>query len=184
MRSTLRRRGLLLLALSACALACFPCQMASQVVPTPERTVPVSTEAAQDLVSAMGQGIVPDSDGRFVLVITEEGLTSFVALNMEESIIDPQILLTQGQIHLYGTMVSPIEAPLTVVASIQTDGGRVHMAIESVSVGGFPIPETFIQAFAQQIDDFITALETHENVEITEVEIREGEIIIRGESIS
>jgi hypothetical protein len=58
------------------------------------------------------------------------------------------------------------------------------MAIESVSVGGFPIPETFIQAFAQQIDDSITALETHENVEITEVEIREGEIIIRGESIS
>ena len=180
MRSTLMRPGLFLLALSACALACFPCQTASQVVPTPERTVPVSTEEAQDLVSAMGQGIVPDSDGRFVLVITE----SFVALNMEESIIDPQILLTQGQIHLYGTMVSPIEAPVTAVASIQTDGGRVHMTIESVSVGGFPIPETFMQAFAQQIDDFITAVETQENVEITEVEIREGKIIIRGESIS
>jgi uncharacterized protein YpmS len=184
MRSTPRRPGLILLALSVCALACLPCQTTSQVVPTPERTVPVSTEEAQDLVSALGQGIVLDSDGRFVLVITEEELTSFMALNMEESIVDPQVLLTQGQIHMYGTMVSPIEAPLTAVASIQVNSGRVHMVIESVSVGGYPIPETFVQAFAQQIDDFVTAATTHEEVEIAEVEIREGEIIIRGESIS
>ena len=111
----------LLLALSVCALACLPCQTSSQLVPTPVRTVPISTQDAQDLALTLGQGIVADSEGRFTLVITEEELTSYVALNLADSISDPQILLTNGEIHLYGTVVSPIEAPMTAVASISQD---------------------------------------------------------------
>ena len=180
MQSRLRKPGLMLVALSVWALACLPCQTSSQILPTPERTVPVSTEEAQDLVSTLGSGIIPDQDGRFVFVITEEELTSYAALNMAESIIDPQILLTDGQIHLYGTMVSPIEAPVTAVATIEMNSGDARIVVESVSIDGFPIPETFVEAFAQQIDDFITAAQRYEDVEISEIEIREGEIVIKG----
>jgi hypothetical protein len=140
----------------------------------------VSTEEAQDLVSTLGSGIVPDQDGYFVLVITEEELTSYAALNMAESIIDPQILLTDGQIHLYGTMVSPIEAPVTAVATIQMEGGDPRIVVESVSIDGFPVPETFVEAFAQQIDDLITTAQRYEDVEISEIEIREGEMVVEG----
>lgn len=169
-----------ILALSVLALSCLPCQTSSQVVPTPIRTVPISTKEAEDLIAVLGQGVVPDSEGHFVLVITEGELTSYVALNMEESIIDPQILLTDDHIHIYGTLVSPIEAPITAVASVEVQDGRARVVVESLSVGGFPILDTFVETFAQQVDDLITSALTHENLEIDEVQIANGEMIVKG----
>jgi hypothetical protein len=180
MRPRLANPVLKLLALSLCVLACLPCQTTSQILPTPERTVPVSTEEAQHLVSTLSTGIVPDENGRFVLVITEEELTSYAALNMTESIIDPQIVLTNGQIHLYGTMVSPIEAPVTAVATIDMETGDPRIVVESVSIDGFPVPDTFVQAFAQQIDDSVIAAQRYEDIKISEIDIREGEVVIEG----
>lgn len=181
MRFQQQRSGLtLLLALSVLGLSCFPCQTSSQVFPTPARTVPVSTEEAEDLISTLGGGLVLDAEGCFVLVVTEGELTSYVALNMRESIIDPQILFTDGKIHLYGTIVSPLEAPVTAIASAEASEGQVQITVETVALSGFPIPATFIEAFARQIDDFITFAQRQENVEINEIEITEGELMIRG----
>ncbi len=171
---------IIFLAVSIGLLACLPCQTSSQLAPRPERTVPVSTQEAQALISALGQGVVADSQGRFVLTITEEQLTSYVALNMSESIVEPQVLLTDGQIQIYGTFVSPIEAPVAAVATLHVDETGPHVAVESVSVGGFALPETFVAAFARQIDDLFAAVERHEHVEIGEIEIREGKLIVRG----
>ncbi len=181
MPSRFRASGfVVIVALSVFALACLPCQTSSEVVPTPMRTVPVSTTEAENLISSLSQGLVPDSEGRFVLVITEEELTSYVALNMEESIVDPQIILTDGQMQIYGTMVSPVEAPVTAVASVEVEDGKAHVVVESVSVDGFPIPGTFVEAFAQQIDDLVMTLLEYENLEITEVQIPAGEMNIKG----
>jgi nitrate reductase NapAB chaperone NapD len=181
MPSRFRASGfVLVVALSVLALACLPCQTSSEVVPTPMRTVPVSTTEAENLISSLSQGLVPDSEGRFVLVITEEELTSYAALNMQESVVDPQIILADGQMQLYGTMLSPVQAPLTAVASVEVEAGKAHVVVESVSVDGFPIPGTFVEAFAQQIDDVITTLLAHEHLEISEVQIAAGEMIITG----
>jgi hypothetical protein len=169
----------LLLALSIGAIACLPCPTSARLA-TPARTVPVSTEQAESLVSTLARGIVPDSEGRFALVITEEELTSYVALNMQESIIDPQILLSDGYIHINGTLVSPIGAPISAVATSQVRENGTHFVVESVSVGGFPMPETFVEAFAQQVDDLIGAAERVEEVEIDSIEIGEGRMIIQG----
>jgi len=49
-----------------------------------------------------------------------------------------------------------------------------------VSVDGFSIPGTFVEAFAQQIDDLVTTLLEYENLEISEVQITGGEMIIKG----
>ena len=183
MRTRSGNPGFLLLALSVCALACLPCQTSASLVPTPMRTVPVSTKEAQEFVSTLTNGLVPDQEGRFTLVVTEEELTSYVALSMSESIIDPQILLADEQIYLYGTIVSPVEAPVTAVATIEVHQGEAHIAIQSVSVDGFPIPETFIEAFAQQLDGFISATQNQENLELTSVEIEEGVIVISGQEL-
>ena len=147
------------------------------------RTVPVSTEEAQEFISTLPNGLVPDQEGRFTLVVTEEELTSYVTLSMSESIVDPQILLADERIYLYGTIVSPVEAPVTAVATIEVARGEAHIAIQSVSVDGFPIPETFIEAFARQLDGFISATQSQENVEITNVEIEEGAIVISGQML-
>jgi hypothetical protein len=131
-------------------------------------------------MALLGHGVVPDSEGRFVLVITEGELTSYVALNMQESIIDPQILLTENQIHIYGTLVSPIDAPVTATASVEVRGGSARVVVESLSVDGYPIPDTFVEAFTRQIDDLITTALSHENLKIDEVQIANGEMVIEG----
>lgn len=170
----------LLLALSIFALSCLPCQTSSQVIPTPFRTVPVSTEAAGNLVSRLGEDLALDPDGYFVLRVTEEELTSYVALDMEESITNPQIILSGGNIYLYGTIVSPIAAPITAICSVEVESEQVQIKVEAVALGGFPIPETFVESFAQQIADLITSAQRQGDVEITEIEITEGELIVRG----
>ncbi len=167
-------------ALALLTLACLPCQGSSQVIPTPIRTVPVSTEEAEKLISILGHELPLDDEGCFFLTVTEEELTSYVALNMQESIVDPQILLTGGKIHLHGTLVNPIDAPITAVVSVQAESGQVELTVETVALDGFPIPETFIQAFALQIEASITLAQRHENVEVNEVDIIEGELIVRG----
>ncbi|NIN65052.1 MAG: LmeA family phospholipid-binding protein [Anaerolineae bacterium] len=170
----------ILVALALLALACLPCQGSSQLIPTPVRTVPVSTEEAEKLISILGRQLPLDDEGCFVLTITEEELTSFVALSMQESIVDPQILLTGGKMHLHGTLVDPIDAPITAAVSVQPESGRVQLTVETVALDGFPVPETFIDAFVQQIEDSITLAQRHENMEVNEVDITEGELIVRG----
>ena len=169
-----------LLALSIGALACLPCRTSSELAPSTARTVPVSTEEAQALASTLAEGIVPDSQGRFVLIITEEQLTSYAALNMQESITDPQILLHEGYIHLQGTLVSPIQAPMSAVATVHVQESGTHFVVESVSVGGFPMPDTFVQAFARQIDDLLGAAHRREEIRIDSIEIGEGKMVIQG----
>jgi uncharacterized protein YpmS len=144
----------------------------------------VSAAAADSLVSKLGEDLVLDPEGYFVLRVNEEELTSYVALNMEESIIDPQIILSNGRIYLYGTIVNPIEAPLAAISSVETEGGQVELTVEAVALGGFPIPETFVESFVQQVDGLITSAQRQGNIEITETEITEGELIVTGRLVS
>jgi uncharacterized protein YpmS len=181
MRTRERTSGLILvLVLSILALSCLPCQTTSQVIPTPYRTVPVSTAAAESLISKLSENLVLDSEGNFILTVTQEELTSYVALNMQESIRDPQIILSDGKTYLYGTVVSPINAPIAAVCSVATEEGEVRVMVEAVALGGFPIPETFVESFVQQISDLIANAQRQGNVEVTEIEIAEGELTIRG----
>lgn len=125
-----------------------------------------------------------DPDGCFLLKVYEEELTSYVALNMEESITDPQIILEDGKIYLYGIIVSPIEAPMAATSSVETERGHVKIRVEALTLGGFPIPETFVQASVQQLDGLINSAQRQGKVEITEIEITEGELTIRGRVVS
>jgi uncharacterized protein YpmS len=144
----------------------------------------VSTDEAENLVSKLDEDVVLDPEGYFVLRFSEEELTSYVALNMAESVTDPQVILSDGKIYLYGTIVSPVEAPITAICSVEMEGGQIQITVDAVALGGFPIPETFVESFARQIDDLITSAQRQGNVEITEVEITEGELIIRGRVVS
>ncbi len=169
-----------LVALTLLTLSCFLCQGSTQVMPTPARTVSVSTEEAEKLTSILGRVLPLDEEGCFVLTVTEEELTSYVALNMQESILDPQILLTDGKIYVHGTLVSPIEAPITAAVSVEAKGGHVDVAVENVALDGYPIPETFMDAFALQVEDSVDFAQRHQNVMINDVDITEGELIVRG----
>ena len=175
---------ILLLVSSILALSCLACQTSSQVIPTRARAVPVSRAAAENLISKFREGLTVDPEGSFDLEVHEEELTSYVALNMQESITGPQIILEDERLYLYGTMVSPIEAPIAAMASVETEGRHVSIRVEAVTVGGFPIPETFVQAFVQQVDGVINSAQRQGNVEITKIEISEGELIIWGKLVS
>ena len=83
-------------------------------------------------------------------------------------------------IGIWFALVNPIAAPITAVVSVQAGSGQVELTVETVALDGFAIPETFIQAFALQIQDSINLAQRHENVEVNEVKIIERELIVRG----
>lgn len=149
-------------------------------MPRPLRAVPVSTEQAGSLFQKLSAGLAPDPEGWFILRISEGELTSFVALHMQQSITDPQIILSNGKAYLYGTLASPVEAPLAATCSIETEGGRLRLNVEAATAAGFPIPQSLVESFTQQFVGLIASAQRQQQADIVGVEITEGELVIRG----
>jgi hypothetical protein len=183
---TQRRTPGVVTMVAICVVSLFylGCGPLSGPIPTPIRTVPVSSEKAQDLVSKLGQDLILDAEGNYVLTITEEDLTSWVAVSMGETIKDPQIILSDGKIHLYGTITTPVRTTMTAVLLMEAEAGQTQTTVESITFGGFSIPETFAETLVRQIDDLVTPGHSQGEVEITEVEIAEGELTLRGRVVS
>ena len=173
-----------MVAICVVSLFYLGCGLLSGPIPTPIRTVPVSSEKAQDLVSKLGQDLILDAEGNYVLTITEEELTSWVALNMGETIKDPQIILSEGKIHLSGTITTPVKTTMTAILLVEAEAGQAQTTVESISFGGLPIPGAFAETLVRQIDDLVTPRHSQGEVEITEVEIAEGELTLRGKVAS
>lgn len=166
------------------SLSYLGCGLLPGPIPTPIRTVAVSGQDADSLVSKLGQDLILDAEGNYVLTITEEELTSWVALKMGETIEDPQIILSEGKIHMYGTITTPVSAAMTAILLMEAEAGQARTKVESITFGGLPIPETFAETLVRQIDDLVTPRHSQGEVEITEVEIAEGELILRGRVVS
>ncbi|MEJ5201314.1 MAG: LmeA family phospholipid-binding protein [Anaerolineales bacterium] len=124
--------------------------------PTPERTVPVSTEALGQLDSALSTAFQADTNS-ITITVTEEQLTSFAAYrfttNSDLSIQNPQIFLQNGQIEFYGQVEQGgvlFNAHITLQV-YPDENGRLNVQITSIDLG--PIPVT--QTLQHQINDMV-----------------------------
>lgn len=185
MQTRRRMSGLVtIVAICVVSLSHLGCAMLPQRIPTPVRTVPVSSEKADNLVSKLGEELILDAEGQFVLTITEEELTSYVALNMGQTITEPQIILSDGKIHLHGTIAMPVRTTVTAILLLEVVAGQAKTTVESIAFGGFAIPDSLADYLIQQIDNLITPQHSQGDVEITEIEMLEGELTIRGRVVS
>jgi uncharacterized protein YpmS len=129
--------------------------------------IPVSTEAAGQLVETL-TSITPGPSGEITVSMTQEQLTSFVAIELaktpEVPIKNPQIALDNGTITLTGQMDSGIgfeaDVEIDMTAEVGADG-KPDVTITSAQLGPLPVPQEVLdgasdvvsQSLADEIDN-------------------------------
>jgi uncharacterized protein YpmS len=116
--------------------------------------------------------------------MTDQELTSLLATELtrydDSPIVDPQIWFTKGKIYVTGRLVNvlPVEAPIYLVASARVVDRKVVIEIEDASAGTIPLPASALEMLSQSISE--TVEEVQLGVDITALEILEGEAILQG----
>jgi len=181
-RSTLVRFLLPLLVLVG--LACGPCNLVSGEIPTPPHPVAVSTEAAGQLESRLQQSLQGQPGQEFIVRMTDAEVTSLVAFQLakysESPVTKPQIWFTKGKMYGTGRLVNvlPVETEFYFIANAHVQDGKVAVDMEKVSAGALPIPTSVLDTLSQSINE--TVEEAQLGVKVTDLEVLEGEIVVRG----
>jgi hypothetical protein len=175
--------GLVLL-VAVLAMACTP-GIASSAPELPGGPVRISEEAAKRLDDKITQALQQNPSGRFTLSVTDEEFSSWVAFRVanepEAMITDPQVRFTQGKIFGAVTLkgVLPFDLRTILEANVKIVDDRVVFQIQKSTVGPFPAPGFVRDALSKTIND--TLLEAQLDVQVTNIDIRESEIVIAGQ---
>ncbi len=165
-------------------LACGPCNLLAGDRPTPPRPIAVSTESAGQLESRIQQNLTGEPGQQFILQMSDAEVTSLVAAKLAESgdapVTEPQIWFTKGKIYGTGKLVNvlPVATDFTLVATPRVEDGKVVIEMEETSAGAVPIPDSLLSTVSQSINETVEELQL--DVEITALEILEGEMIVKG----
>ena len=129
----------------------------------PENTVPVSTEAVQEMENqiklAAAQAAIT---GQFNLTFTETQLTSLLAFRLSEQenpmFTDPQVYLRNGQMQIFGKAHQGLfTANVGIVLNATVDAnGQPKIEVVSADFGPFPAPEGLNKAITAIVTEAYT----------------------------
>lgn len=182
------RKYLMLVVLLVLAGVTLACNLGKSAVNN-DPLIPVSTESVQSLEeTAVNSYNEFRQTGEVNLTVTEEQLTSMVALELAEQgtqgISDPQVFLRDGQIQLTGDVQTQgITAPATMVMEVDLDGnGRPSLRIVSANIGPFPVPDSLIENVETRLNQaFLNQLEEKApNMFVESVVIADGNMTVTG----
>lgn len=130
----------------------------------PAQTVLVSSEEVLTMREQIEQALIAGAETGFVtLQITESQLTSYIADKMAQQanppFTDPQILLRNGQMQMYGRITRGwLEANILIAMNVGVDEttGKPKIEIASADFGPFPAPEGLNSAMTAIIDEAFT----------------------------
>jgi len=166
-------------------LACGPLTRQS---PTPLPPVPVSTQAAGRLEDKLQQAAATAQvSGDIRITLTEEELTSYIALQLSQSLAEqgliisnPQVRLRDGKLTLSGTYrVDPVTVNPVITLSVTAVNGRPVANVESANFGILPVPGALLSQVSQSINQTL-AQQLPANATITSVTIADGQMTILG----
>jgi hypothetical protein len=120
----------------------------------PSQSVPISADEVQNMQTQIDQAFIAGAEtGIVTLQITESQLTSLIALNLQAQtnppFTEPQILLRNGQLLLFGKIISgPLTANMVITAKVGIDEltGQPKVEISSADFGPLPAPKGFNSA--------------------------------------
>ncbi len=130
----------------------------------PAQTVPASTEEVLSMQAQIEQAFLSGAESGIVtLQITESQLTSYMTQKMQEQpnppFTDPQVLLRNGQMQMYGKINRGMFAAnmlITMNVSIDPGTSLPKIEIASADFGPFPAPEGLNTAISAVIDEAFT----------------------------
>lgn len=115
----------------------------------PEQSVPASADDSQSMREQLEQALLSGAETGIVsLQITESQLTSFMAEKIagqaNPAFTDPQILLRNGQMQMYGKITRgwfTANMLITMNVGVDETTGQPKIEVASADVGPFPAPE-------------------------------------------
>jgi hypothetical protein len=155
-----RKSALAFIMLSIATLAC---SIFVGGPPYPGAPIPVSTEEQQNLQANIEQAISESAQtGTITVQITESQVTSYLASKLDAQanpvISDPQVLLRQGQMIVYGKAQSGIfTANISITAQVSIDeNGQPKIEITQTDFGPLPAPQKFNDAISAFVHEAFT----------------------------
>ena len=145
-------------------LASLACSMFVGGPDYPEQTVPVSPDEALSMQNLLEQAILSGAEtGVITVQLTEAQLTSFMAERLAQQenppFKDPQILLRNGQMLIYGKITRgwfTANMLITMNVTIDPTAGTPKIEIASADFGPFPAPAGINNALSAIIDEAFT----------------------------
>ncbi len=145
-------------------LASLACSISAGGPEYPDQAIPVSVDEVQTMQAQIEQAFTDGAEsGLVTLQITESQLTSYISQKMQKQtnppFTDPQILLRDGQMQLYGKVATGMfNANILITMSVGIDeiSGMPKIEILSADFGPIPAPEGLNTAISAMIDEAFT----------------------------
>jgi len=130
----------------------------------PAQSVPASPDEVQNMRQQFEQAVIAGAQtGIVTLQITEGQLTSYLADKMAQKtsppFTDPQVLLRNGQMQMYGKIARGMFTAnmlITMNVGIDETTGQPKIEIASADFGPFPAPEGINSAMSAVIEEAFT----------------------------
>jgi len=153
----------ILVFLSALMFATLACSIFVGGPDYPEGTIPVSAEAVESLKAQIEAAVLAGAQtGTVTLQITEEQITSYIALKMaaqqNPAFYDPQVYLRDEQMQIYGKVERGyLNANILVALDVGVDElGQPKIEIATADFGPLPAPNGLKQSMTAVITEAYT----------------------------
>jgi len=160
----------------SCVSPCFLPGMRRTAAPTPLPTLPPSQGAAKRFEEKARSF----EGSTFRVEFTDEEVTSFVALNVADSLpfSAPRVAFQPGTFTLEGDITSPVRGHLTITGTIQVADGKPKIVFRDASVAGIALPQAALNSISDTVSSMI--LQEASSVQIERIELLAGRIVITG----
>ena len=165
-------------------VACSPCALLESgrakggSDTTPER-VRVSPDLAVSLEDTIDRVMGLPSDTPFVLQLTQEELTSYVALRLSGlPLHDPQVWISPGQMRATGVITEPIRTRFSISCSVTGTPSDPELRFETAALDGMPVPKFVLEMLTDRANQIVA--QASFDVTVREIILLEGELIISG----
>jgi hypothetical protein len=161
------------------------CCLGGAVTPT-MTPFPISQDQAREMRERVTQ--VKAERGPFTIAISDQELTSYIVTLLQSGpgdfpARDMQILFGDGYVDIWATFieVAPGDVPAYVRATVEAIDGQVVFHVLQANAGSIPVPGAMREAISQSLSETLAELQL--GLEIVEVEIAPGEMVISGRVI-
>jgi uncharacterized protein YpmS len=189
MKLPLTRFLLILLVLAAASLACnLPAGFPSQEPTLPPTVPPLNPEQQQQLQDQLKATLEGTTNGEVTVTITQQQLNAYIsaeAASQEEPwITDPSVVLTNGQVEVYGKIAQGgISANTKIVMKPRIDAeGTPKLDVVSITLGSLPVPDALSQRISSLVDNTLSdyLAQGGDQFKVNDITITEGQMTVSG----
>ena len=184
MEKLLIRLLLVFMVLIVSSLACSIPSGQSTLPPTQR---PMSTEEIQNLEDQIKATLEnPNPAGEVNITITQDQLNGIITSEMAQQadpvITSPSVVLTNGQMEVYGKVTqSGFSANLKTVLQPRVDAnGTPKLDMVSINLGGIPVPDALKDQIGTFANDSLANYLNSNQFKVKAITIDEGQMTITG----